>query len=119
MNYLKSMILKVFISRLKWINLLGFLICLGSFVFWVEINQFFINLSFIYEPDNGQYILMYIGLLLGLYNINEPINKLFCALFSFNLFDELTGDNGLVNINDYFDILIIFVLAIYNYKNIK
>lgn len=119
MNSLKLVILKHFILKLKWINGLGFLICLSSFVFWVEINQFFINLSFIYEPDNGQYIIMYIGLLLGLYNINEPIAKLFCALFSFNLFDELTGDNGLVNINDYFDILLIFVLAFYNYKNIK
>lgn len=119
MNFLNLLTLKHFISRLKWINGLGFLICLASFVFWVEINQFFTNLSFIYEPDNGQYILMYIGLLLGLYNINEPISKLFCALFSFNLFDELTGDNGLVNINDYFDILLIFVFAIYNFKNIK
>ena len=62
---------------------------------------------------------MYIGLLLGLYNIKEPISKLFCALFSFNLFDELTGDNGLVNLTDYFDILLIFVLGIYNFKNIK
>jgi len=111
--------LKHFISRLKWINFLGFLICLGSFIFWYEINQFFINLSLIYESDNGQYIVMYIGLLLGLYGINEPVVKLFAGLFSFNLFDEITGDNGLVNLNDYFDIFLIFVLAIYNYKNVK
>jgi hypothetical protein len=104
---------------LKWINLLGFLICLSSFIFWYEINQYFTNLSFIYEPDNGQYIVMYIGLLLGFYRINEPVVKLFCGLFSFNLFDELTGDNGLVNLNDYFDIFLIFVLSIYNFKNIK
>lgn len=113
------MTLKHFISRLKWINGLGFLICLSSFVFWYEINQYFIHLSFIYEPDNGQYIIMYIGLLLGLYGINEPVVKLFAGLFSFNLFDELTGDNGLININDYFDILLIFVLAFYNFKNVK
>ena len=62
---------------------------------------------------------MYIGFLIGFYGINEPIIKLFSVLFSFNLFDEITGDNGLVNLNDYFDILLIFVLAIYNYKNIK
>lgn len=104
---------------MKWINFIGFLICLGSFIFWYEINQFFINLSIIYEPDNGQYIIMYIGLLLGFYRINEPVVKLFAGLFSFNLFDEITGDNGLVNLNDYFDIFLIFVLAIYNYKNVK
>jgi hypothetical protein len=113
------MTLKAFISRLKWINGLGFLICLSSFVFWYGINQFFINLSFVYQPDNGQYIVMYIGLLLGFYGINEPVVKLFAGLFSFNLFDEITGDNGLVNLNDYFDIFLIFVLAIYNYKNVK
>jgi hypothetical protein len=111
--------LKVFFSRLKWVNLLGFLICLGSFVFWVEINQYFTSISGIYEPDNGQYIIMYIGLLLGFYRVSEPVIKLFCGLFSFNLLDEITSDNGLVNINDYFDILLIFVLAIYNYKNVK
>jgi len=61
---------------------------------------------------------MYIGFLIGFYGISEPIIKLFGVLFSFNLFDEITGDNGLVNLNDYFDILLIFVLAIYNYKNI-
>ena len=119
MNLLNLLTLKHFISRLKWINGLGFLICLASFVFWYEINQFFTNLSFIYEPDNGQYIIMYIGLLLGLYGINEPVVKLFVGLFSFNLFDELTGDNGLVNFNDYFDIFLIFVLAFYNFKNIR
>ena len=119
MNRFNSMTLKHFISRLKWINGLGFLICLSSFVFWVEINTYFTNISFIYEPDNGQYIIMYIGLLLGLYGINEPVVKLFAGLFSFNLVDELVGDNGLVNFTDYFDILIIFVLAFYNYKNVK
>jgi len=60
---------------------------------------------------------MYIGFLVGFYSINDPIIKLFGVLFSFNLFDEITGDNGLVNLNDYFDILLIFVLSIYNYKN--
>ena len=62
---------------------------------------------------------MYIGLLLGFYRINEPVIKLFCGLFSFNLLDELTADNGLVNINDYFDIFLIFVLGFYNFKNVK
>ena len=104
---------------MKSINLIGFLICLSSFIFWNEINTYFISISNIYNPDNGQYIVMYIGFLIGFYGINEPIIKLFSVLFSFNLFDEITGDNGLVNLNDYFDILLIFVLAIYNYKNIK
>lgn len=95
-------------------------------MFWVEINQYFINLSFIYEPDNGQYIVMYIGLLLGLYGINEPVVKLFCFLFSANLIDETFNHYTQIdwhsfknNLQLIFDIMLIFVLSIYNYKNAK
>ena len=126
MNLLNLTTLKLFISRLKWINGLGFLICLSSFVFWFEINQFFTSLSFIYEPDNGQYIIMYIGLLLGLYGINEPVVKLFCFLFSANLIDETFNHYTKIdwhsfknNLQLIFDIMLIFVLSIYNYKNVR
>jgi len=118
--------LKRFILRLKWINFIGFLICLSSFIFWYEINQLFINLSLIYEPDNGQYIVMYIGLLLGFYRINEPVLKLFFFLFSGNLVDELLEVRTRVdwyvfknNTQLIVDIIVIFVLSILNYKNVK
>lgn len=62
---------------------------------------------------------MYAGLLLGLYKNKELAAQLFFVLFSFNIVDEITGDNGLVNFSDYFDIFIIFVLGFLNYKNLR
>lgn len=117
--------MKVFFSRLKSINLIGFIICLSSFIFWDEINTYFISISNIYNPDNGQYIVMYIGLLLGLYRINEPVIKLFTFLFSANLIDESFNRYASIDWNCFknnlpliYDFVSIFVLAIYSYKNI-
>ena len=69
---------------------------------------------------------MYIGLLLGLYGINEPVVKLFFFLFSANIVDELFNKYTKIdwhsfknNLQLIFDIMFIFVLAIYNYKNVR
>jgi hypothetical protein len=69
---------------------------------------------------------MYIGLLLGFYRINEPVIKLFFFLFSANLVDELFEVRTKVDWSEFknnsqliVDILVIFVLSIFNYKNVK
>ena len=103
---------------MKWINLLGFIISLISFLFWNQINEYFNAYNSIYSPDCGQYIVFYIGGIIGLYGVKETSCRLFIALFSYRLFDELTNDSGIVNLFDYFEVLCLFLIVGINYKNL-
>jgi len=76
-------------------------------------------LSFVYSPDNGQYIILYIGLLLALYGNTSLSTQLLFSLFSFNLYDEITGDSGAVDLSDYFEAFLIIFLGYFNYRNLR
>jgi len=89
-----------------------------SFIFFTEINATFNKITPLYI-DSGQYIVFYIGLLISFYGIKELSINLLSILISFRLFDEMSLDDSVVNYIDYLEILLIFVLGFYNYKNFK
>ena len=76
-------------------------------------------MSFVYSPDNGQYIVLYFGLLLALYGNTSLSTQLLFSLFSFNLYDEITGDSGAVDLSDYFEAFLIIFLGYFNYINLR
>lgn len=112
------MILKLYILKSK-INFLGFILCLASFIFEAQINDFANYFYQSYSPDCGQYIVLNLGLVLSFYKPSSLDYSLLSVFFSFRLCDELFFDDNIINYLDFIEIISIFVLAYYSFKNFK
>ena len=92
------------------INVVGLILCIGSFFFCDSINfvfDRFIPLSYL---NYGQYFVLDIGIVLALLGRLDNISKSMIALFFFRAIDEITGDLGIVNWIDILEAITIIYI---------